>query len=64
MTVRAPIILLVVLAAIRGAVADPSTSRVITAPTAWLLERGSVSATAAIDHRGHGTAIAGYGLGG
>src|SRR5262245_12531526 len=48
----------------RPAVADPTGSRVLTAPTAWLLEAGAASATLGLDHRGDGSVRLAYGLGG
>jgi len=53
-----------VIAAARPAAADPDGGRVLTAPTAWLPAAGAATATLGIDHRGDGTAIASYGLGG
>src|SRR5690349_16468206 len=43
--------------------ADPSGSRVLTAPTAWLPKAGGAVAMLGSDHRGDGAAIASYGLG-
>ncbi len=54
----------VALAMPRLAAADPLIERVLTAPTAWLPASGAVVGTAGIDHRGDGTLIVGYGLGG
>jgi len=53
-----------VIAVARPAAADPSGSRVLTAPTAWLPRAGELAAMLGIDHRGDGAAVAGYGLGG
>ena len=53
-----------VLAMTRPAAADPSGSRVLTAPTAWLPEAGAAVAMLGLDHRGDGAAVGGYGLGG
>jgi hypothetical protein len=53
-----------VIAMARPAAADPSGARVLTAPTAWLPEAGAAIAMAGIDHRGDGSAVFGYGLGG
>lgn len=43
---------------------DPSESRVLTAPTAWLPPAGGVVVTATLDHRFDGSAVIGYSLGG
>lgn len=61
---RLAFILLVVLASVRGAAADPVLGRVLTAPTAWLTPAGAVVGTAGSDHRGAGSVSVGYGLGG
>jgi hypothetical protein len=53
-----------VFAVARPATAEPSESRVLTAPTAWLPRAGELVAMLGIDHRGDGAAVAGYGLGG
>jgi hypothetical protein len=53
-----------VIAAARPVAADPDGARVLTTPTAWLPRAGAATATLGIDHRGDGTAIASYGLGG
>lgn len=53
-----------VLAVVRPAAAEPAGARVLTAPTAWLPEAGALAATLGIDHRGDGTAVVDYGLGG
>ena len=58
------IVLLVGLASARAATADPVPSRVLTAPTAWLPPAGAAIGTAGSDHRGAGSLIVGYGLGG
>lgn len=52
-----------VIAMARPAAADPSGSRVLTVPTAWLPEAGAAVAMLGIDHRGDGAAVLGYGLG-
>jgi hypothetical protein len=43
---------------------DPSESRVLTAPTAWLPPAGGVVVTTTLDHRFDGSAVIGYSLGG
>ncbi len=43
---------------------DPSESRVLTAPTAWLPPAGGMVVTATLDHRFDGSAVVGYSLGG
>jgi hypothetical protein len=43
---------------------DPTTPRVLTAPTAWLPPPGAVVGTATLDHRFDGSAVVGLGLGG
>ncbi len=43
---------------------DPTESRVLTAPTAWLPPTGGAVVTATLDHRFDGSATIGYGLGG
>lgn len=53
-----------VIAVARPAAAEPSGSRVLTAPTAWLPRAGELEAMLGIDHRGDGAAVIGYGLGG
>jgi len=50
--------------AARPAAADPMGSRVLTAPTAWLLPSGAAAATLGIDHRGDTAAFATAALGG
>jgi len=52
-----------VLAMARPAAAEPSGSRVLTAPTAWLPEAGAAVVMLGVDHRGDGAAVLGYGLG-
>jgi hypothetical protein len=52
------------LAAAPPARADPPGARVLSAPTAWLPAPGTAVAMVGLDHRGDGSAIAGYGLGG
>jgi hypothetical protein len=47
----------------RPAAADPSGSRVFTAPTAWLPAAGVAVAMLGVDQRGDGSAVLGYGLG-
>jgi hypothetical protein len=61
---RLPITLLVALASVRAAAADPAVSHVLTAPTAWLPPEGAAVGTAGTDHHGDGTVIVGYGFGG
>ena len=64
---RAGLTVAAVLAAAHTAAADPGdpvTPRVLTAPTAWLPPAEGWVATLGIDHRGDGSAIVGYGLGG
>ncbi|MBL9017953.1 MAG: hypothetical protein JNL83_27450 [Myxococcales bacterium] len=66
---RTVLILLATLGAARGASADakdpadPSIGRVLTAPTAWLPEQGSLVATGGTDRRGDSTLLVAYGLG-
>src|SRR5215475_12131962 len=60
---RAAIACTIVLAC-RIASADPVIGHVITAPTAWLPTDGAVVGSAGIDHRGDGSVLLGYGLGG
>lgn len=60
---RLSIILLVALGISRGAAADPTMPRVLTAPTAWMPEQGGVVGTAGIDRRGDGSATLVLGLG-
>ncbi|MBA2540678.1 MAG: hypothetical protein H0V17_13655, partial [Deltaproteobacteria bacterium] len=43
---------------------DPVTSRLLTAPTAWLPPANGVVVTTTLDHRFDGSAVVGYGLGG
>jgi len=43
---------------------DPTESRVLTAPTAWLPPTGGVVVTTTLDHRFDGSAVIGYNLGG
>ncbi|HEX2690647.1 MAG TPA: hypothetical protein VHN14_28720 [Kofleriaceae bacterium] len=52
------------IAVARLAAADPTGSRVLTAPTAWLPRAGEADAMLGIDHRSEGAAVVGYGLGG
>jgi hypothetical protein len=60
----------VVVVAARAAAADPVEvpepviPRVLTAPTAWLPPAEAWVATLGVDHRGDGSVIVGYGLGG
>lgn len=64
---RAGLAVAAVLAAAHAAAADPGDPvdpRVLTAPTAWLPPAEGWVATLGIDHRGDGSAIVGYGLGG
>ena len=67
---RAGLAVAVVLAAAHAAAADPVAPsepilpRVLTAPTAWLPPADAWVATFGVDHRGDGSAIVGYGLGG
>ncbi|CAN5831560.1 hypothetical protein BH11MYX3_BH11MYX3_49540 [soil metagenome] len=42
---------------------DPTLGRVLTVPTAWLPEQGSMVGTAGIDRRGDGSVTLAYGLG-
>ncbi len=42
---------------------DPTESRVLTAPTAWLPPAGGAIVTATLDHRFDGSAVVGYSLG-
>lgn len=57
-------VIVAALAMARPAAAEPAGPRVLTAPTAWLPEAGGLAATLGIDHRGDGTAVVDYGLGG
>jgi opacity protein-like surface antigen len=57
------VVVVVALGGARRVAGDPSGSRVLTAPTAWLAPAGAVTAMLGLDHRGDGTAIVGYGLG-
>jgi hypothetical protein len=56
--------LLLIALATRAAAADPALGRVVTSPTAWLPEAGAAIGSAALDHRGDGAIVVGYGLGG
>ena len=56
--------LVLIVAVARTAAADPVLPRVVTAPTAWLTPAGSLVGSAALDHRGAGSLILSYGLGG
>lgn len=47
----------------RAAAADPALGHVLTAPTAWLPEAGTLVGTAGLDHRGDGSLGFTYGLG-
>jgi hypothetical protein len=49
---------------VRTASADPDLPRVLTAPTAWLPAEGTLVGTAGLDHRGAGSLVLSYGLGG
>jgi hypothetical protein len=49
---RAVLTLAAVVIAARPVAADPIGSRVLTAPTAWLVPSGAAAATLGIDHRG------------
>ncbi|MBA3463558.1 MAG: hypothetical protein H0T46_26615 [Deltaproteobacteria bacterium] len=60
---RLALILLVVLGTARAATADPVIGRVLTAPTAWLPEQGTLVGTAGVDRRGDGSVLLAYGLG-
>jgi hypothetical protein len=69
--VRPVLSLLLVLAAVSTAQAEPITAagsaklgRVITAPSAWMAEEGAVMTTAQLDHRLDGGAGVAVGLGG
>jgi hypothetical protein len=53
-----------VIAVARPVAAEPSGSRVLTAPAAWLPQAGGLEAMLGIDHRGDGAAVVGLGLGG
>ena len=50
--------------AARPVAADPTGSRVLTVPTAWLAPSGAAAATLGIDHRGDTAAFVTAGLGG
>jgi hypothetical protein len=50
--------------AARPVAADPTESRVLTAPTAWLPPSGAATATLGIDHRGDTAVFAGASLDG
>jgi hypothetical protein len=52
-----------VVAVARPVAADPAGARVLTTPTAWLPEAGTIAAMVGIDHRGDGAAVIGFGLG-
>ena len=54
----------IALALAAPAAADPVIGHVLTAPTAWLPRAGSAYGTAGLDHRGDGSIVVGYGLGG
>lgn len=62
------IALVVALASVIGgprlaAAEDPTASRALTAPTAWLPPSGGLVLTTTMDHRFDGSAVIGYGLG-
>ena len=50
-------------AAAADPVADPTIDHVVTIPTAWLPGEGVAIGSAALDHRGGGSIVVGYGLG-
>lgn len=62
--VAAAAALTALIAVARPAAAEPTGSRVLTAPTAWLPRPGVVVTMLGIDHRGDGAAVVGVGLGG
>lgn len=53
-----------VIAVARPVAAEPTGSRVLTSPTAWLPRAGEIAAMLGLDHRGDAAATVGYGLGG
>jgi hypothetical protein len=53
-----------VIASARPVAADPTGSRVLTAPTAWLPPSGAATATLGVDHRGDTAAFASASLDG
>ncbi len=61
---RAVLTVAAVVIAARPVAADPIGSRVLTAPTAWLLPSDSATATLGIDHRGDTAAFVGASLDG
>lgn len=61
---RTSLTLLVVLASVRVAAADPVSGRVLTVPTAWLPPQGSATGTASIDRKGDSSMLVAYGFGG
>ena len=61
---RAAVIALALALGASAAAADPEIDHVVAAPTAWLPEAGVAIGRAALDHRGGGELVIGYGLGG
>jgi len=64
LSIRTTGLLVAIALGARVAAADPTPSRVLTAPTAWLPPENALLGTATMDHRFDGSVVVGYGLGG